>query len=140
MSGFARRVGPSPAVGYGPQAGDPPRGHVVRCARLQNAPGGERLSGCDSDGVHDVLHVAAARQVVDGLGKALEDRADGLAAGEPLAQSVADVAGPRSGKISTFAGPPTGLSLHLRTATPGKYRPIISKVAEELRRTGRPTP
>src|SRR3989339_276591 len=51
------------------------------------------LEGGDRRHVHDVLHAAAAGQVVDALGHPLQHRTHGLGSGQALDQFIADVAG-----------------------------------------------
>ena len=87
-----------------------------------------RLDRSDGDDVHDILNGAAAGQVVDRLGKTLDDRADGLRVAQTLHQLVADVArlqiredqhvrlaGNRAARALQFAdgGNERGIRLHL---------------------------
>ncbi|CAN5430037.1 hypothetical protein BH18ACI3_BH18ACI3_17560 [soil metagenome] len=53
---------------------------------------GLRLNRRDRDGIDDVFGFAAARQIVAGTIKSLEDRADGGASGEAFGKFVGDVA------------------------------------------------
>ena len=51
-----------------------------------------RLAGGDCDHLVDVIHGAAAAEIVDRAGDTLEDRSDGVGVAEPLDELVADVA------------------------------------------------
>ena len=63
-----------------------------------------RLAGGDGDEVVDIFHAAAAAEVVDRLGDALEDGANGFGVVEALDELVGDVADFQIGEYQNVGG------------------------------------
>ena len=121
------------AVAIAQARGGTSPGSLMRPATFASCPSGaiRPAPGARDDGdVGEVLHRAAARDVVHGLVEALEDRADRAGAAEPLGDLVGDVARVEVGEDEDVgAGPPIGLSgaLLLRRPRAGSRRRTASR-------------